>query len=204
MDLTSSNGGRFRRARISSAENTAGSVPPGPVDSSGTIVPPPNAQRAGLINPFRGGITTSNVNFYAANGTFTNGNGANLTDIDPSAPGDQNGNNSTEGDAILDIVPLAISQHGQGYEFGASNYQGEWYGLYAFEYVVGSNNATIGASLDTDLQTGNTFGWFADGIAVPLSSSNSNNAAYQIIVPAPGAFALLGLGGLLVSRRRRA
>jgi len=205
FDIRSDTDGRFEKARISRNENTAGDLPPTSSDASGNPVPAPQAGRRGLHSPFRGGMQTSNVNEYQANGTFLNGNGVAVLDIDSGVAGLQAGNNSTQGDAIQDIVPLSISQNNQGSEFAVSGNQlGQWYGLYSFDFIAGSSNTFVRALIDADSVTGNSFGFFNDGAAVPVTSGNSVNAAYQVIIPAPGTVALLGLGGLLVARRRRA
>ncbi len=205
FDIRSDTDGRFEKARISRNENLAGEVPPTSSDASGNPVPASSAGRRGLHSPFRGGMQTSNVNEYPANGTFLNGNGVAVLDIDSVVPGNQAGNDSTQGDAIQDIVPLSISQNNQGSEFAASGDQSsQWYGLYSFDFIAGSSNTFVRALIDADPVTFNSFGFFNDGAAVPVTSGNSVNAAYQVIIPAPGTVALLGLGGLLVARRRRA
>ncbi len=62
---------------------------------------------------------------------------------------------------------------------------------------IRSNPPVVGSS-------DNTFLWGDIGAGLqPLAFASNNNLAYRIAVPAPGAIALVGLGGLLVARRRR-
>lgn len=167
-------------------------------DTSGVgnnpLVPPNNERGTGVHAPFRGGFSTSGDNNLPANGV-----------ISPLG--------------ILGITPLTISQSNQG-KAGFSTRQdttdpdnpvdtdflagGEWYGLYSFLVTVGSANVDLVAHSTPDAATGNRFAFWHDGQAVPPTSTDATDGFYHLIVPAPGAAALMGLGGLLVARRRRA
>jgi len=183
INILSSNAaaGTFTRAQLSRAEaqNAAPAVPPTSPDTSG--LPTGTASvRAGLHAPFRGGLSDSNNNTLPANGTIA-------------------------ANGITGILPLTISESGQGNpDAGADN--NAWYGLYSFNFVAGAGGTTtITAAAVPDPNTGNTFGYFNSGAAVPLNSANSTGCTQLItVVPAPGALALLGMGGLIAGRRRRA
>lgn len=201
INITSSTG-TLLRAQLSNFEHsngTATAIPPNP-DATG-IGFGGAAGRRGLHAPFRGGLVDSNNNDLPSNG-ITNVD----TNPDPSlfAPG--------AGNTLLSITPVAISNHNQGNPYIMLNSSSEpdfagsdqvWWGLYSFNYTAGSANDTISAGAVADAQTGNAFGYFVDGSAVPIGSANAGSASYQIIIPSPGAVALLGLGGLMVARRRR-
>jgi uncharacterized protein (TIGR03382 family) len=180
------------RAVLSRFESQlAAATPPVSPDTSGNGTGT-SLTTAGLHKPFRGGIPTGGTNPAAPN----NGNPA-------------NGVFSSGNQVISGITPLSLSQNDQGNaNVGQDN--NAWYGLYSFLFVVGNTasagTAVITASFDADATTGNRFGYFNDGDPVPQTSSNATLAtANQIInIPAPGAVALLGLGGLIAGRRRRA
>lgn len=182
LRITASGGtgnGQLERALISRFEaQQAGSTPPTSPDTSGN---PTGAflGAAGLHRPFRGGIPApAPNNDNPANGIFS---GDNLE--------------------ISGITPLSLSQSDQ-------NEDGAWYGLYSFNFVSGSSagpdNITLTVAFDADPTTGNRFGFFTDGDPVPVTSPNATGDTATIVVPAPGALALLGLGGLVAGRRRRA
>jgi MYXO-CTERM domain-containing protein len=151
-----------------------------------------------MHRPFRGGITAPAPN----NGNLANGQANVDSDASPtnSVPGP--GNTQLNG-----ITPLSLSQNDQ-------NAENSWYGLYSFTFTAdGGQNAAdteAGRTLFTaefvaDPNTQNRFGYFTDGNPVPLNSPNATaGTASVFVVPAPGAMALLGLGGLIVTRRRRA
>ncbi|MFN7022587.1 MAG: hypothetical protein ACK4WH_14855 [Phycisphaerales bacterium] len=192
IDITSSTGTLLRGQLSRFEAQLAGALnPPTSTDSSG--LPSGSASgRQGLHSPFRGGLSNANNNDLPSNGVSN-------VDINPDpalyTPG--------PGNTLLSVTPLAISQHNQGNpDVGSDNEW--WFGLYTFTYTVGNSNDVINANNVADPQTFNSFGYFSDGLAVPLTSGNSVGASYRIIGPAPGSVALLGLGGLLVARRRRA
>lgn len=192
IDITSTTGTLLRGQLSRFEAQLAGALnPPTSTDSSG--LPSGSASvRRGLHSPFRGGLSNSNNNDLPSNGVVN-------VDINPDpalyTPG--------PGNTLISVTPLAISQHNQGNpDVGSDNEW--WFGLYTFEYIVGSTNDVINVAAVADPQTFNSFGYFNDGVPVPLTSGNSTSASYRIIVPAPGSVALLGLGGLLVARRRRA
>jgi hypothetical protein len=107
-----------------------------------------------------------------------------------------NGTLSPDSMTLSGIVPLVLVQTDQN--------DGGWYGLYSFNFLPTAGSGTVMVSFDADTTTGNRFGYFNDGNPAPLNSGNATTDSANILVPAPGAFALLGLGGLLANRRRRA
>lgn len=64
-------------------------------------------------------------------------------------------------------------------------------------FQIRANPVVIGSSAN-DLVTGNATGPTGFG-----AFASNNNLFYRVAVPAPGSVALLGLGGLIVGRRRR-
>lgn len=190
IDITVSNpaSGSFARAQLSRFEaQLAGTVPPTTSDSSGL---PSGAAigRAGLHSPYRGGMSNQNDNTLPANGT---------PDVRAGVVG------------IFSVLPLAISQTNQGNpDVGSPN--DAWFGLYSFTFTAAdlfSGSVTITAQAKADPNTQNSFGYFNDGMAVPVTSSNSVPGVTHlniVAIPAPGAAALVGLGGLVAFRRRRA
>jgi len=91
---------------------------------------------------------------------------------------------------------------------GALGEDGHWVELYRFLYVI-PNSVARTLSFTIDGAQAQTFSQFAfgDGIWGPANPANATitTTNYSLsIVPAPGAAALLGLGGLLAGRRRRA
>lgn len=157
--------------------------------------------RTGLAGTFRGGFTDPNNNAEASNGVVT-------------------------GLSILSIVPTAISQHHQdeaGFDDGSggaayplaggapgAGQQTEWYTLYVLTVAAATasnGTLTLTAAFQPDVGTGNAFGYFITSTNVPQTSTNAQSASITINipgVPAPGSVALLGMGGLLAARRRRA
>jgi len=104
---------------------------------------------------------------------------------------------------------VAISQI-SGLQTGGSpvpTATGIWENVYAFSYTLNSNAArevtfTFADPTGFSSPFRGTFGGQPD----PIVSGYARNAAtYSFnVIPAPGAAALLGLGGLLAARRRRA
>ncbi|MFN7022586.1 MAG: hypothetical protein ACK4WH_14850 [Phycisphaerales bacterium] len=190
IDITVNNpaSGSFARAQLSRFEaQLAGTIPPTSTDSSG-LPTGAAAGRAGLHSPYRGGLSNANDNTLPANGT---------PDTRAGVVG------------IFSVLPLAISQTNQGNpDVGSPN--DSWFGLYSFTFTADDNftgDVIITAAPKADPNTMNSFGYFNDGVAVPLTSPNSVNGVAHlsiVAVPAPGAAALVGLGGLVAFRRRRA
>lgn len=179
--------GTLERALISRFESTqAGSTAPGTSDSSG-VATNAFATARGLHRPYRGGIgPPAPNNDNPANGTF-----------------------SANSLTISGITPLSLSQSDQN-AAGGPDGLGAYYGLFSFNFVagstLGSGNITFTASFDADASPpNNKFGFFDDGNPVPITSPNATGGtATAPVIPAPGAFALIGLGGLVAARRRRA
>ena len=73
---------------------------------------------------------------------------------------------------------------------------------YAFDVLNGDANAEYWGVVDTHLSAGFTL--TADAVLDgPRSAGSDPMYQFKVGVPAPGAAALLGLGGLLAARRRR-
>lgn len=113
------------------------------------------------------------------------------------------------------ILPLTLSSPGQQtWLTGTSptvantNTNNNRWGLYSFIYTVGSNGAVFTASAVADAQSGNRFGYFertgGTNNPIPQTSTQATDSTLAFIVPAPASVALLGLGGLVAGRRRRA
>jgi MYXO-CTERM domain-containing protein len=174
-------GGTLERAILSKneARNPSGGLPP--ISQSvnlDTDTSPISGNMTigpfrGLQAPFRGGIPAP-------------------------APNNDNAANGTfsAGNTVLSgITPLSLSQTDQN--------DGGWYGLYSFNFLPTAGTGNVEISFDADPQTGNRFGFFTDGDPVPVTSPVATGDSATILVPAPGAMALLGLGGLIAGRRRR-
>ena len=175
----------LRQARTSTANNAI--IPVSPTDTSGNSTGV-NAGRRGLYASYRGGIspiapdTTGNT--LPSNGIL--------------APG-----------AINLITPLTLAALDQA----PNDYPGEWFGLYAFEVTVGQNLSAADAIVNlaiapaVDAQTGNAWGAYEAG-PIPRTSQNfsvsGGSFAVEGVIPAPASVALIGLGGLVATRRRRA
>jgi len=180
LNITGSAGTYGFGALTKTQAGTGGAVP-ATADKSG---PPTGALAgaAGLEKPYRGGFSTAGNNADPSNGTI----GAN---------------------GISSIVPLAISQTLANPLSGTGN---GWYMLYMFSVTVPASGAqtpfTISADFAADPGTGSKFGFFDDGVATPDTSNNTTagTVSFPVTVPAPASAALLGLGGLVAARRRRA
>jgi len=154
-------------------------------DTSGNATGAANINRQGLHGAFRGGLSpaTQAGNTLPSNGTIVAG-GINL------------------------ITPLTLSQLAQN----PSNDTNAWYGIFDFEVTVGDGLAALstvnlGINVAVDAQTQNAWGAYEDGDVIPRTSRlfTTAGASFDVVgVPAPGAVALLGLGGLVAGRRRRA
>lgn len=140
----------------------------------------------GLHRSFRGGLSPATA---AGNGLPSNG--------------------TLAANGIFLITPLTLSQLNQ---FPADN-AGAWFGLYDFTVIVGENSGpgdamvTLTVSPVADAQTGNAWGGYEDGDVIPRTSQRfaPGTASFAVeAIPAPGALALIGLGGLVAARRRRA
>ncbi len=150
-------------------------------DAAGTF-----AGITGLWRTYRGGLSPSTA---AGNGLPSNG--------------------TIAADGIYFITPLTLSQLNQY----PANDPTAWYGLYDFNVIVGDNNGpgevTVNLAVNAvvDGQTGNAWGGYEDGDVIPRTSQHwdSAGASFNVeAIPAPGALALVGLGGLVAARRRRA
>jgi hypothetical protein len=171
-----------RRSNLSNDQASASSPAASP-DASGLL--PDGDMTTGLIGEFRGGLTGDTA---PANGT-------------PAASG-------------WSILPLALSAPAASTSWGSGNPTAAntdanqaRFGVYAFEFVYGGGNVTFTASAIADPQTGNRFGGFrrtgSTNDPVPQTSTLATDGTISF-VPAPASAALLGLGGLVAARRRRA
>jgi len=181
FNITGAAGATYSQALLTNLQARTGGTTPLALGSTDTSGPAsgPLAGAAGMERPFRGGFATAGNNADPSNGV-----------VGPTG--------------ILTIVPLAISQT------LSSPITNNWYGVY--EFNVNFPNAfsaapyTITAAFQPDPVTGATFGFFNDGVATPVTSTNSTSATVSFAVaavPAPASVALLGLGGLVAARRRR-
>lgn len=118
-------------------------------------------------------------------------------------------NGTLAANGILFITPLTLTQLNQY----PANDPNAWYGLYDFNVIVGDNmgpgevTVTLDASPVVDGQTGNAWGGYEDGDVIPRTSQRFMGGRAQFgveAIPAPGSLALIGLGGLIAARRRRA
>lgn len=193
MNITSSVSGgglssiSFDRSALTRNQGGGASTsqaPAGATDTSGNTIGA-TAGVAGLHNIWRGGLSpaTAAGNALPSNGTIVPG-GINL------------------------ITPLSLSQRDQ---FPVNN-PSAWYGLFDFEVTVGDAgpaDAVVNLAVNAvaDAQTGNSWGAYEDQDPIPRTSANSVGGAASftvVAIPAPGALALVGLGGLVAARRRRA
>ena len=172
----------LRRSNLSNDQATASSPVSNP-DTSALLTDPDAT--TGLMGEFRGGLTSDTA---PANGT-------------PASSG-------------WTILPLSLSAPAASTSWGSGNptvantdANPNRFGLYAFEFVYGGGNVTFNASAVADPQSGNRFGYFtrtgATNSPVPANSTLATDGSISF-VPAPASAALLGLGGLVAARRRRA
>ncbi len=112
--------------------------------------------------------------------------------------------NGTPGaNGILSIIPIAFTQ-----TLSAPTAP-DWYGLYSFSVVVPdsfSGDFVIHADFSPDPTTHDAFNFFDDGVPGAVISNNIVGTAVHMTVfavPAPGSLVVLGMAGLVISRRRR-
>lgn len=202
IDIRSGNG-TLDRAQLSQFEhsNSDATIAPTSPDTSGVGFGGASSRR-GLHAPYRGGLSDQNNNDLPSNG---------LVNVDSNP--DPNLYHPGAGNTLLSPTPVAISNTHQGNPYfyapgpdGLPDFSHDqtWFGLYSFTFTVGSSNTDITAAAQRDQVTGGAFGYFLDSNSVPQAGNDAVGATYHIVVPAPGAVALLGLGGLVGLRRRRA
>lgn len=189
------------RAALTRFQGQTGNLNPGntglPVSVGGSDTTGASATgHTGLHRPYRGGVPAPAPN---------NNNAANGIPVLGVAGAPSVGN-----PGINLITPLALSQTDQN--------DGGFYGLYSFTVTVGDSSlgtdsdndgfviVNLSAAAIPDGQTGNAWGGFEDGNPVPQTSTLRSNgsASFRVEIPAPGSLALIGLGGLVATRRRRA
>lgn len=134
------------------------------------------------------------------------------------------GRNDGSGDGLLISVGLIDDNNGGGDDTGIEPTAGQdsdtsrWDTIFLFEYTV--TDFSTGRTISFDYQnlgsaanpgvTEDTVQWWNETLG-NFSGSNAAAGVYRddlsdniTVIPAPGAVALLGLGGLVAGRRRRA
>lgn len=154
-------------------------------DTSGLLTPVDDT--TGLIGEFRGGLVANSDPANAGGGAL--GNSWSIVPLALSAvPGNQSW---TSGN------PSAAN----------TNSNTNTWAIFSFDFVYQGGTVNFVASALADAGTGNRFGYFArtgsSNNPIPQTSSAATDGSISF-VPAPGAAALLGLGGLVAARRRRA
>lgn len=156
-------------------------------DISGLLTPLDDT--TGLIGQFRGGVTANSDPANAGGGAL--GNSWGIVPLALSAPDHRSWTNGTTGN------PSAAN----------TNAGTAVWAIFSFDFVYQGGQVDFRASALADAGTGNRFGYFARTGAtnnpIPQTSNLANDGTISF-VPAPGAAALLGLGGLIAARRRRA
>lgn len=174
---------------------TSGAVNP---DGSGLFGAP--GALTGLINEFRGGLADPD------------GAGPLGPDDAPSNGNPINTANDRFTANPTGILPLAISAGGVNNHRSDTAPQSQMWGVY-FLWIDVPAGATgdnlLTATAVPDATTQNRFGAFVRTGAVtdvvPQTSVNATDGSITLrVIPAPGSLALLGLGGLVAARRRRA
>lgn len=166
-----------------------------------------------VSNPDASGLTVTGGDLSLdTTGMIGNFRGGLVLNTDPAnAGGGALGNNWA-------IVPLALSapDHNSWRNTGATgpapsaantNLGTLVWAIYSFDFLYQGGAVDFTASALADAGTGNRFGYFARTGStpnpVPVTSNLATDGSISF-VPAPGAAALLGLGGLIAARRRRA
>ncbi len=141
----------------------------------------------GLIAAFRGGLVANTDAANAGGGAL--GNTWIVTPLAISAPGHNSWASGPNPSAANTNTSTTV------------------WALYSFDFTYGGGEVNFSASANADPQTGNRFGFFTrtggTNNPVPVTSQLATDGTISF-VPAPGAAALLGLGGLIAARRRRA
>ncbi len=102
------------------------------------------------------------------------------------------GNGSPAGDGSINFLPLSIVNGGDG------DGEGQSVDVYVFDYTL-----PAGTEGKVDIVVSANFAGLWDN-GVLDQPVNVNSSSFSInVLPAPGATALLGLGGLVAARRRR-
>jgi len=180
LNITGAAGVTYSQALLTNLQARTGgasALPLGGTDTSGPATGP-LAGAAGMERPFRGGFSTAGNNADPANGTVV-----------PSG--------------IISIVPLAISQT------LSSPITNQWFAIYEFNVLIPliylPPQYTIAAALQPDPGTGAAFGFFNDGVATPVTSTNALGAGvtFSVFFPSPGVLTVLLASGLACAGRQR-
>jgi len=104
--------------------------------------------------------------------------------------------------ALNSWVHIALNKVGQNLLF--SDVMGLTMGAPSPSYIAGGNGIGTGAPRELGSNAAVSFNWiFGDTLSNYVSGNEGYVVSNPLAVPAPGAFALIGLGGLVAGRRRR-
>ncbi|MBY0263653.1 MAG: hypothetical protein K2Q20_15005, partial [Phycisphaerales bacterium] len=103
------------------------------------------------------------------------------------------------GSALADAYATNAADASSASSFGLGGFQA----IYTFQYDV--TDLSIRTLTFTTSFDGDAFNSIdAQSVPTPIAAADTQGSYTVSIIPAPGAAALLGLGGLLAARRRRA
>ncbi len=179
------NGGSYKAAGIG---GTGGN----PTNNS-----PANFYPAGTSNPGLGSGAALYYPFRVVADLGTGGNGTRLTANSPNLVDIAGAAGGAAGSAVTQITDGLVPNTAWGVN--------TWVPVYTFQYDVTDFTART-ITFSTNF-VGSTYFTSADSSGVPnaIVFGQESQGSYTVqITPAPGAAALLGLGGLVAARRRRA
>ncbi|CAN5812972.1 hypothetical protein BH11PLA1_BH11PLA1_16920 [soil metagenome] len=85
----------------------------------------------------------------------------------------------------------------------AAGNQSAWYGLYHLIFVPSAGTGQVTVNYAGYLRAGTTANLLGGNWILATSSLGASNASVTFLVPTPGAAGLMGMAGLLATRRRR-